>query len=343
MERGDVGHRYKKQGQRTVFDALFEEKIRRRKTGFLGEIKDYLDFEMFRPLLEKTFTESQFGPRRYDCVLMWKIVMLQKWFAMSDPEAEEQIADRISFRQFLGLSLNDDIPDETTICLFRQHLEKTGVYEWLFEVLNKELSERRVKVKAGTLVDATFVQASNGKDRHGNKVDPDSDYGHKGHGYSIHVNVGATDKLIEELEVTSARPHDSQHLEDVLIGDETELWADSAYRSEETEKQLKAEGIQSQILEKAHRNRPLTEAQKALNREKSRVRCRVEHLFGHWKAHQGFGKTRYVGLANNRCDAFFHAIAYNFRRGLFLLKEQAKQVLETLKQQLPQEYCLQTT
>lgn len=323
-----MAHRYKEQGQRTVFDTLFEEKIRRKKTGFLAEIKDYLDFEMFRSLLEGIFPEKQYGPRRYDFVMMWKIVMLQKWFALSDPEAEEQIADRISFRQFLGLSLNDDIPDETTICLFRQHLEQSEVYEWLFELLNRELMERRVKVKTGTMVDATFVTAPNGKDKDGNKVDTDADWGHKGHGYSVHVNVGSKDKLIEDIEMTSARPHDSQHLDDVLTGDETELWADSAYRSEEREKQLAEEGCKSHILEKAHRNKPLTQAQEDSNREKSKVRSRVEHTFGQWKEHQGFRRVRYVGLSKNRCDAFLHGIAFNLKRGLFLLKQQLRHVFE---------------
>jgi IS5 family transposase len=334
--------RYKEYGQRTVFDELFEEKMRRKKMGFLAEIKQYLNFEMFRPLLEKDLPEKQFGPCRYDVVLLWKIVMLQKWFDLSDPQAEEQISDRISFRQFLGLSLNDNIPDETTICLFRGHLQETGIYEWLFEVLNDELKKRQVKVKAGNLVDATFVEAPNGKRKDGTKTDPGADYGHKGHGYSMHVNVGEKDKLLEEIEMTSARPHDSQHLDDVLIGDETDLWADSAYRSEEREAQLEAEGIESHILEKAQRNKPLTEEQEASNRKKSRTRARVEHGFAQLKERQGFTRTRYYGLPKNRCDAFLHGIAYNFRRGLFLLKQQARGVVQEMKAQLePRKTCVQ--
>ena len=326
--------RYKPYGQQTVFDTLFREKVVRKKTSILQEIGEYLDFEIFRPLLEGVFRDSGMGPCRYDVVLMWKIVMLQKWYGLSDPGVEEEISDRLSFREFLGLSLNDDIPDETSICLFRNRLKETESYEWLFEILNQELERRHVKVRGGAMVDATFIGAPKGKRKDGGKTDPDADYGHKGHGYSMHNNVGKEDKLLHELEVTSARSHDSQHFEDVQVGDEREIWADSAYRSEEREKALKAEGIVSHILEKAQRNKPLTPEQEASNKAKSKVRARVEHPHAQLKEHQKFTRTRYTGLAANRCDAFLHAIAYNLRRGVFLLKQQARQVVEDIKKGL---------
>lgn len=326
--------RYKAYGQQTVFDKLFREKMVRKKTSILQEIGEYLDFEIFRPLLEGVFRDRGMGPCRYDVVLMWKIVMLQKWYGLSDPGVEEQISDRLSFREFLGLSLNDDIPDETSVCLFGKALRKTESYEWLFEILNQELEKRHVKVKGGTMVDATFIEAPKGKRKDGSKTDPDADYGHKGHGYSMHNNVGREDKLLHELEVTSARPHDSQHLDEVRVGDETAIWADSAYRSEEREKQLKAEGIESPILEKAQRNKPLTPEQEASNKEKSKVRARVEPPHAQLKEHPKFRRTRYTGLPANRCDAFLHAIAYNLRRGVFLLKQQAKRAVDDMKTSL---------
>jgi IS5 family transposase len=202
------------------------------------------------------------------------------------------------------------------------------------EVLNHELEKRQVKVKSGTLVDATFIEAPKGKRKNGEKTDPDADYGHKGHGYSMHTNVGEKDKLIHDVEMSSARPHDSQHFDDVMIGNETEVWADSAYRSEEREKQLEEAEVKSQINEKAKRNQPLTEQQKASNKEKSKVRSRVEHCYAQMKTHDGFNRTRYYGMKANRCDAFLHAVAYNFRRGVFLLKQQVRQVVEKMKNNL---------
>lgn len=326
--------RYRAYGQQTVFDVLFRERVVRKKTSLLQEIGKYLDFEIFRPVLEGLFYDSGMGPCRYDVVLMWKIVMLQKWYGLSDPGVEEEISDRLSFREFLGLSLNDAIPDETSICLFRKVLRETESYDWLFEILNQELEKRDVKVKGGSMVDATFIEAPKGKRKDGSKTDPDADYGHKGHGYSMHNNVGEQDKLIHDLAVTSARPHDSQHFEDVMVGDETKIWADSAYRSEEREKTLQEEKIESYILEKAQRNKPLTPEQKASNKDKSKVRARVEHPHAQLKEHQKFRRTRYYGLAANRCDTFLHAIAYNLRRGVFLLKQQVQKVVADMKKNL---------
>jgi IS5 family transposase len=326
--------RCKPHGQKTLFDEWVEQKIKHNRTNVLEEAGQYLDFEIFRPLLEGIFPDSGYGPRFFDPVLLFKIIILQKWFNLSDPEVEAQIYDRLSFRRFLCLSMEDDIPDETTICRFRNALKESGQYEWLFEVLNRELEERHVKVKSGTLVDATFIEAPNGKRKNGEKTDPDADYGHKGHGYSMHTNVGEKDKLIQDVEMSSARPHDSQHFDDVMIGNETEVWADSAYRSEEREKQLEEAGIESQINEKAQRNKPLTEEQKASNRKKSKTRARVEHSYAQMKVHDGFNRTRYYGMPANRCDAFLHAIAYNFRRGVFLLKQQVRQVVEKMKNDL---------
>jgi IS5 family transposase len=301
----------------------------------LQEIGDYLDFEIFRANLERVFKSKQYGPCRFDVVLLFKVTMLQKWYDLSDPEAEAQISDRISFRRFLGLSLMDEIPDETTICRFRNTLMASEQYEWLFEVLNRELEARHVKVQSGSMVDATFIEAPKGKRKDGSKTDPGADYGHKGHGYSMHNNVGQEDKLIHEIsEVSSARPHDSQHFEDVLTGRETEIFADSAYRSEAQEKALAEQNIQSQILEKAKRNKPLTQEQKASNREKSKVRARVEHPHAELKMGQNFKRVRYCGMAANRCDIFLHGIAYNLRRAVFILKEQVRKVLETMKAEL---------
>jgi transposase, IS5 family len=325
--------RTKPHGQKTIFDEWIEQRIKHNRTSILEEAGQYLDFEIFRPILESIQPDSGYGPQFFDPVLMFKIMILQKWFNLSDPEAEAQIYDRLSFRRFLYLSLQDDIPDETTICRFRLALQSSESYEWLFEVLNQELEKRHVKVKSGTLVDATFIEAPNGKRKNGEKVDPDADYGHKGHGYSMHTNVGEKDKLIHDVEVSSARPHDSQHFDDVMIGDETEVWADSAYHSKAREKELEESEVKSQINEKAKRNKPLTEQQKASNKEKSKVRARVEHCYAQMKTHDGFNRTRYYGMKANRCDAFLHSIAYNFRRGVFLLKDQVRQVVEKMKQQ----------
>lgn len=110
-----MAHRYKRYGQQTIFDKMFKDKVVSKKTNILNEIEKFINFEIFRPNLESIFKESTVGQARYDVIIMFKILILQQWYDLSDPEAEEQISDRISFRNFLGLSLQDSIPDETTI------------------------------------------------------------------------------------------------------------------------------------------------------------------------------------------------------------------------------------
>lgn len=312
---------YKAQGQQTIWDERMREHSagKRRKTAFLFELKEWLDFEEFRPLLEREFKAHALGQSSYDPVFLFKVILLQKWYDLSDPDVEELLYDRVSFRDFLGLGLNDAVPDETTICLFRKRLKESGLYEKLFRRVNELLSERGLLVKTGAIVDATFVKAPKGKKQDGTPSDSGADYGHKGHGYSVHVNA-TLDTLITEVEVTSARPHDSQHISDVLTGEETALYADSAYGAAEYRETLEELEIEDHILEKAQKNKPLTDEQNATNREKSRIRSRVEHIFGHWKVRHGFEQVRYDNLRANRLDAFFHAIAHNLRRGLFLSK-----------------------
>lgn len=312
---------HKAYGQQTVWDEALRvvSQKGRRKTRFLFELTDWFDFEVFRPFLETEFRPHKLGQSSYDPLLLFKVVMLQKWYGLSDPGVEELIYDRLSFRDFLGLGLHDPIPDETTICNFRNRLVKSGLYERLFALLKQQLTERGVLVKGGSIVDATFVEAPKGKRQDGSKVCQGADFGHKGHGQSVHVN-GNFDKLIVNLEVTSARPHDSQHIGDVLTGEESVLYADSAYGAKEYRAVLAEVGIEDQIIEKASAHHPLTEEQKARNREKSRVRSRGEHIFATWKTVQGFVRVRYDNLWSNRADAFFHATAYNLRRGLFLSK-----------------------
>jgi transposase, IS5 family len=331
--------RYKAYGQRTVFDQMFEDKVVIKKTSILEEIKSYIDFEIFRKSLEMTFEKNNYGPSRYDVVLMFKILIIQQWYELSDPEVEEQISDRISFRKFLGLSLIDKIPDETTICLFRNHIINTSIYEWLFETLNDELDKRHVMVKKGAIIDATFIEAPKGKRSNGKKTDPDAKFGKKGHGYSLHVNMDIESKLIREVDCTDASVHDSQP--DMLIGDEKAVFEDKAYFNDEKKKEMRENGTYCGTLDKAKRNHPLSNSQKKRNCQKSKVRSAVEHSFAQIKYNENFERTPYIGLEKTRAKCFLKVTAYNLRRGLYLLKKQANNVYIKFKTSccLP-EYCV---
>lgn len=331
--------RYKAYGQRSFLDDLLDstrKKQKQPKKDFLAEIDQYVDWSIYRRPLEKSFKQSAYGPNRYDVLLMFRMILLQNWYGLSDRELEEQVGDRLSFRRFLGLSVSDLVPDETTVSLFRTHLTNTGLYDWLFERMQQDLARRHLLVKKGALLDATFISAP--------RKDPDAKDGHKGHGYSVHTHVDKGSELVREYEVTSAEVHDSQPSDDLLFGDEESVFADKAYFNDQKKKEMRENGVYCGILDKAKRNHPLSRRQIKRNIRKSKIRSAVEHPFAQMKERQKYRRVRYRGLERNRCHAALQIMAYNFRRMVFLLKKQAKQVVEGMAKVLEQEtraYCAQ--
>ncbi len=331
--------RYKAYGQRSFLDDMLDAsraKQKQPKKDFLIEIDQYVDWSIYRKPLEKSFKQSAYGPNRYDVLLLFRMLLLQQWYDLSDRELEEQVGDRLSFRRFLGLSVSDSVPDETTVSLFRNHLVKTGLYDWLFEHMQRDLARRHLLVKKGALLDATFIAAP--------RKDPDAKDGHKGHGYSLHTHVDSDSELIREVEYTSAEVHDSQPADDLLFGDEKSIWADKAYFNDEKKRTMRKQGIYCGILDKAKRNHPLSSRQIQRNLKKSRVRSAVEHPFAQIKENQNYRRVRYRGIERNRCHAILQVMAYNFRRMVFLLKKQAKTVVQEMTKLLEietREYCAQ--
>ena len=327
------------------------EKVARKLTA-LDRLNQSIDWEAFRPVLEQNLdykiTPGEISPQGgrppYDIVLMFKILILQKAHALSDDECEHQILDRTSFQRFLGLEHEGRIPDAKTIWKFRERLGAEGL-EALFAAFEGLLHEHGLLLKTGKFIDASFVdvprqhntreeneQLQSGqipatwsaKPALQRQKDPDARHtqknGEKHYGYKNHLKVDASTKLIESYTVTPASVHDSQALSELL--DERDagitLYADSAYRGEAIEAALSDLGIESQIHERAYRNTPLRPRQKQRNRRKSRIRARIEHIFGHqswcYEAHliRTIGKVRawlQIGLGN---------LLYNFSRFTFL-------------------------
>jgi IS5 family transposase len=302
---------YKQFGQQTFWDVRQGQRETK-----LDDLRTRIDFEIFRSLLEAAFPPHRLGQSKYPPLFLFKVMLLQKWHGLSDEGVEAAIADRLSFKRFLGMSSTDSIPDATTLVLFRKALREKDLLDELFSLLDKHLREQGLLVNGGQMVDVTFVAAPKAKDADKNWLDTDADFGHKGHGYSMATNVEKTSKLIAKVEMGSARPHDSQYLASVLTGEEQELWADSAFVH--LAPGLEARGISTHIHEKPYRNRPLTDEQKESNRIKSKTRARVEHPYAELKYRQGFRVVRYWGLVANRADALLHSIAYNLKRMCFL-------------------------
>ena len=294
---------------------LFDTEDRSGKLSKLGnpleKLHKVIDFEMFRPELELAMLNhektSNVGAKPYDVVMMFKIILLKRFYNLSDEQAEYQINDRLSFKEFLGLSSGDRVPDARKIWLFQNELIKQNLEEILFAQFGNYLKQLGLLVNEGKIVDASFVEVPrqrNTKEENakiksgaGDELWNDNPYkkrqkdidarwtekgGEKFYGYKDHAKIDSKSKLIDNYEVTAANIHDSQALEQLLSQEDSgqELYADSAYTGEPIATMLKSKNIEPQIIERAFKNKPLTEEQKILNKIKSKTRSRVEHVFG---------------------------------------------------------------
>ena len=286
--------------------SLFAEENRLEKLSELGDCLERLkiiDWESFRPTIALALIrerKSNAGRPPYDCILLFKTIILQRLYNLSDDQTEYQINDRMSFMRFLGLGLDDKVPDAKTIWLFKNTLTKAGIIDQLFSQFNRMPEEKGIITHKGTIVDATFVDAprqrnsrdENKKIKDGEILEEWKKNPHKmaqkdtdarwtkkrdetHYGYKDHVKVDADSKLIVDYAVTPANVHDSKEFEDFFNKQDEAAYADSAYVGKKLPKH-----VRNEVCEKGYRNKPLTDEQKENNRRKSKIRCRIEHVFG---------------------------------------------------------------
>jgi IS5 family transposase len=235
---------------------------------------------------------------------MLRLHFLQQWFNLSDPAVEEALYDSRAMRQFVGIDLGrEPVPDETTICKFRHLLEAHQLGKQLFALIRTYLAEQGLQVSRGTIVDATIISAPSSTKNRTQERDPEMHQTKKGNqwyfGMKAHIGVDSRTKLIHSVAATAANVHDSQVVPELLHGQETRVWGDAAYSGQRDVIQQQAPKATCFIQAKAHRHRPLSEADRAKNRTKSTVRAKVEHAFLVIKRIFGWTKVRYRGLAKN--------------------------------------------
>ena len=308
----------------------------------LEKINETIDWEVFRDSIRRRVRKADYskgGRPPYDEILMFKVTLLEDWNNISDDTVEFMINDRLSFQRFLGMELGEKSPDAKTIWLFKEQLGKDGLKE-LFELFNKNLYAMGVVKREGSLVDATFVDVPRQRNsREENKKiksgevpeewqtpenvhklaqkDTDARWTKKGnethYGYKDHVKVDKESKVIVDFSVTSANVHDVNEFEGIIDGDDKEAWLDSAYASEEHVARIKEKhpDIILHICEKGYRNAPLTEQQKQSNREKAKVRARVEHVFGYMTRFMGGITIRSIGIERAEREICGMNLAYN--------------------------------
>ena len=330
---------------------IWDESLRLERLSQLGDSLERLDgaidWELFRPLLTKVFKKEAKGAGGrppYDYLMLFKILVLQRIYNLSDDQTEYQINDRISFMRFLGLHLGDRVPDAKTIWLFRDTLTKADVIRDLFDIFNKQLEEAHLITRTGTIVDATFVEAPrqrNSKDerkdikegnvpetwkKEGNshklrQKDMDATWTRKGNqtyfGYKDHVKADADSKLITDYRVTTASTHDSQPMPEMINEDDKAVYADSAYWGKPVAEAL-PKHVKNCIHERGTKQQPLTEEQRASNNAKSKVRCRVEHIFGFMTQSMHGITVRSIGIKRAEFNIGLSNLIYNLCRYEYL-------------------------
>lgn len=333
-----------------VVRGLFDEERRLLELSTVGDplegLRGRIDWEIFREVLEKAMyreARGAGGARPYDYVMMFKVLILQRYNNISDDRMEFAIMDRLSFQRFLGMELSDKVPDAKTIWAFRERLAKAGVVERLFELFAEELTRAGLIANEGTIVDASFVEVPrqrNSRDENAlikqgeapdtwskakrAQKDVDARWAMKSmksyYGYKNHIKVDARSKLIETFAMTAANVFDSGVIGSLLREKDAglPLYADSAYNGRETAKLLEEHKIINKTNEKGFRLKPLSDQQKQNNRIKSQTRARVEHVFGFITNSMRGSFTRYIGKQRTASAVGLMNLTYNMFRAVYL-------------------------
>lgn len=343
--------KFKRQKVLGLYDVDFRLEKLSKLNDPLEKLSKYIDFEMFRSVIEDGIeikSKSNAGRRPYDYILLFKILILQRYYNVSDEQAEFQINDRLSFMRFLSLTIADDVPDSKTIWNFREKLVVNDVIEPLFNLFLESLNDLGLIVNEGKIVDASFVEVpkqrnsrkENKQIKEGkipeewksnpNKLaqkDTDALWTKKNntayYGYKNHVKVDAGSKLIEKYAVSPANMHDSLATGELLDpSDEGQgFYADSAYTGPKVEAIIKKCNAVDRVCEKGTRGKALTESQILSNREKSKTRSRVEHIFGFMENSMDQLYIYSIGLKRSNAIIGLINLTYNmFRKTQLMVK-----------------------
>lgn len=310
----------------------------------LAKLNEFIDWsgleEIVKPIC---FKSTEIGGRPgINPIVIVKCLILQSLYNLSDEACEYQVNDRLSFKRFLRLAASEKAPDAKTLWLYRERI-KHSLHDNIFGWFAGQIEKAGYIAKGGQIVDATFVPTHKPTGKHkkqfaeetpltpsqARQLDGDATFTKKGkktyHGYKNHIQVDNKYKLIRKQRTTTASTHDSQefaNLVDEQSNAELGVWADSAYRSESIEEMLSSKKLPSHVHDRAYRNKPLSDAQKARIKIRSRTRARVEHVFGYMQNSMSGLVTHVIGLVRARVKVVMKNLSYNMQR--FVLLESRK-------------------
>ena len=277
-----------------------------RRAQFLADMDRIIPWSELAAAVEPAYPKvSEVGGRPpMPLQRMLRIYFLQLWFNLSDPAVEEALYDSVAMRAFVGIDLGvEGAPDETTVCKFRHLLERNKLGKTLLKAVNEYLRSNGIKISNGTIVDATIIGAPSSTKNKDGRRDPEMHQTSKGQqwyfGMKAHLGVDSRTKLVHTILASAANVHDSLALPHLLHGNETRVWGDQAYRGQKNAMRAAAPRARDFTNQRYRWGSRIDEQIKATNRNKSRVRAKVEHTIGIIKRIFGFQKVRYRGLAKN--------------------------------------------
>jgi IS5 family transposase len=289
----------------------------------LERIEQLMDWKPIETALSKVYAAPT-GRPSFRPLSMFKILLLQHWYGIGDPEAEEIVADRLSFRRFVGIGYGERVPDHSTICRFRNELVEHKLGEPLFGLVVEQLAQHGFVLKVGTLIDATLIKAAAAeppKQKGGGSspADPDAKWtkrpnGTAHFGYKLHVAVDQGSTIVRAARLTPANLNEVVIGHELVQGDERAVWADKGYVGPALRERLAQSGIKNRVQRKASRVRKLTRWETLRNVLIARTRGRIEGVFGTLKRSYGLARLRYMGLARNALSVLLTLTAWNLSR-----------------------------
>jgi transposase, IS5 family len=280
----------------------------------LDELHDLIDWAPIESQLAVVSCSPK-GEPAWPPLALFKATLLAMWYDLSDVKLAEALDDRASFRRYCGFSANEATPERTTFVRFRKALIAQGLDKALFDAIAVQLKAKAIRVKTGTLVDATIIASASEDDDEARWVK------HKGraavHGFKAHVGADAETALVEEIAITPANVNDGKAGPQALPDEPGEVFADSAYRGKTFREAVEARGGSLRVAVTGMWGRDEAETLgrlEAWNRPIHRIRGRIEKIFGTWKRSYGLRRMRWRGLAKAGLQIRITAIVYNIKR-----------------------------
>jgi IS5 family transposase len=292
--------------QMTFAEAEYDSKRRKtRRERFLKQMDQLIPWKKLEKKIQPYYPKHGNGRPPYPLPVMLRIHCLQLFYNLSDPAMEDALYEIESMRRFAGLRLSDRLPDETTILNFRHLLERHRLGKRLFDEVNRHLSSQGLRMKEGSIVDATIIAAPTSTKNASGQRDPEMHQAKKGNewhfGMKMHIGTDDAIGLIHSVATTAANVHDITQADQLLHGEEERVWADAGYRGIEKRDEHRSRKVDWQIALRPGQRRQLTAGspQAELEFLKAQVRAKVEHPFRYIKRVFGYDKVRYRGLAKN--------------------------------------------